>query len=1086
MNYRSKVRYSKLALGLAIALASAPAMAQQTSANVGGRITTAEQAVVAGAQVTITHVPSGTVSQAVTDANGRYAARGLRVGGPYIVTITKDGKTETVENVFLKLGEATQVDASFSVAADTVLEVVEVTASNFGSEVFSATAIGAGTTVTSDQISALPTIERSIQDFMRLDPRAVQTDKSRNEISIGGQNPRYNAIRVDGISTNDSFGLESNSLPTPRQPFSLDTIEEISVNVAAYDVAISGGVGGVINAVTKSGTNELKGSVYGLYRDNGMVRENTNGTPFSGFEDEQTYGFTLGGPIVKDKLFFFLNYEKFEQGAPGPSFGPVGSSASNIVNVTQANIDAIRSIASGYGFDAGSFSIAGADTTSEEVGLKIDWNINESHRMNLRYGKSDQSVANYPGFGTNSIALSTHAYQRDFGFDTYNIQLFSDWNEVFSTEAKVSYRDYSAVRTPVVNLPAIAVRVGNATVNFGTEENTHANILQTETWNAFFAGNLFLGDHEVKFGLEYENNDIYNLFGRRSNGVYSFDSIDDFRNGVSSRYQLFYPAAGNINNTAAVWGIETMGLFVQDTWFVNSNLTLTVGLRYDEPMVGDDPTYNSAAQAAFGFDNSKTIDGNGLFQPRVGFNYTFDSERRTQLRGGMGLFQGAAANVWLSNPFTNTGFGYIDYLFGSGITQFDPDPADQIDLIPAGARGGTQSIDFVDPDLGQPSVWKANLAFDHELPWMGLVASAELVLTDVKEAIFYQQLNLGSATAFGQDGRALYYNAQGLDPRCWLANGNNVATAAAVATGCARANPPTRTNPNVTYSSNAQNRFNRNRGFTDAIIARPTSKGGSEQLSLSLEKPFSAESNWYWRAAYTYTNATEVSPLTSSTSGSQWGNINTFNPNEEVEATSAYEIKDRISGVVSWRKDFFGDNTTTVSMFFEGRSGRPYSYVFDNDANGDGRFGNDLLYVPVGPGDVLFGSAAEEAAFWAYVGGDDYLNANRGRVVERNGARASWVNQFDLRISQEIPGFREGDKAEISLDILNVGNLLNKDWGRIEEIPFPINRGIVEFGGVDAATGKYVYRFNTPDDFRLYDDRGISRWSAQIGFRYRF
>ncbi len=1075
MSHSNRVRLSKLSLGLLVALAAAPVFAQSTSAGVSGQVMGADSQPVAGAEVTITHIDSGTVSRATTDASGRYVARGLRVGGPYTITVNKAGAgSDTEENVFLQLSQTNNVDARLNNDV-TTLGSVQVVGSQI-SDVFQSTKMGSGSNVTRGQIEALPSIERNLQDYARFDPRVTQTDKSRNEISIGGQNPRYNAIRVDGISTNDTFGLESNGLPTPKQPFSMDVIDEISVAVADYDVSISGGVGGVINAVTKSGTNDFKGSVYGLYRNSeDMVRKNTDGSAFSGFEDEKTYGFTLGGPIVKDKLFFFLNYEKFEQGAPGPSFGPIGSSASNIVNVTAADIAQIRSISSGYGFDAGDFSTSGADTTSEEIGLKIDWNISENHRMNFRYGRSDQSVANYPGFGSTQLALSSYAYQRDFGFETYNVQLFSDWSDTFSTEAKVSYRDYSAVRSPVSNLPAIAVRVGNATVNLGTEANTHANILETQTWNAYFAGNLYLGDHEVKFGADYENNDIYNLFGRNSKGVYRFDSIAQYAAGQSSSYRLFYPTGGNINNTAAIWGLETLGVFVQDTWNVNSNLTLTFGLRYDVPMVGDDPTYNAAAQTAFGFDNSKTLDDGGLIQPRFGFNYRFDSERPTQFRGGVGLFQGAAANVWLSNPFTNTGFGYVDYNFSRGINGFSANPDAQCALIPscvAGASGGTQSIDFIDPALGQPAIWKANLALDHELPWQGLVFSTEVIFSKVKEAIYYEHLNLGASTAIGQDGRALFWDAAGLSPTNWNSFGSQPSGA------------------------RVRNRNLANPNFTDVIIARPSSEGESKQLTVGLEKPFRT-SDWSWRLSYTFTDATEASPLTSSTSGSQWGNNSTFNPNENVAAPSLYEIRDRFSGTVSWRHAFFGDYKTSVAAFIESRTGRRFSYVFDNDANGDGRFGNDLLYIPKGPGDVVFGSPAEEAAYFAYAAGNDYLSARAGGLATRNGATAPWVNQIDLRISQELPGFMRGHKSEFWLDVLNVGNLLNKDWGQIDEAGFPGSLGVVEYGGIcgnganqPAAcagnAGKYVYRFNTPDTTRIYDDRGISRWSVQVGFKYKF
>jgi outer membrane receptor for ferrienterochelin and colicin len=1074
MTQRNRIRVSKLSLGLIVALAAAPVFAQSTSAGVGGQVLGADGQPVTGAEVTITHVESGTVSRATTDASGRYNARGLRVGGPYTISVNKAGAgTDVEEDVYLALNQVNTVDAQLNNDV-TTLATVEAIAVG-GSDVFSSTKMGAGSNVTREQIEAFPSIERNLQDYARLDPRVVQTDKSRNEISVGGQNPRYNAIRVDGISTNDAFGLESNGLPTPRQPFSMDTIDEISVDVANYDVIISGGTGGVINAVTKSGTNEFHGSVYGLYRDNSMVRENEDGSDFSGFEDETTYGMTFGGPLIKDRLFFFLNYEKYEQGAAGPNFGPIGSGASNIVDIERSDIEEVQRIAQTYGLDAGDYAVSGADTTGEEYGVKIDWNITDGQRFSFRYGTSEQSVAQFPDFFDDTISLDTHAYQRNYEFDTYTAQLFSDWSDNFSTEAKVSYRDYSAVRTPTSNTPEVEVQFGDNSILFGTEENTHANILETETLNAFFAGNLFLGDHTVKFGFDYEDNDIYNLFGRRTNGVYVFDSAADFEAGRPSSYRLFYPTGGNLDNMAAIWGMQNLGVFIQDTWAVSNNLTLTFGLRWDRPMLDDAPQFNQLAFDTFGFDNSATIDGNDLIQPRFGFNYTFDSERPSQLRGGIGLFQGAAANVWLSNPFTNTGFGYIDYNLSSGFPDDAPcmqpgqrcfvaDPNNQISLIPPGARTGTQAIDFVDPDLGQPSIWKANLAFDTELPWWGMVGAAELVVTSVKEAIYYQHLNLGDPTLVGQDGRLMYWNDPGYDPSRWNEFGGNI---------------------NPEGAPRVFNRSGANSSFSDAIIARPTNKGESQQLTLSLEKPFN-DTDWFWRLAYTYTNATEVSPLTSSTSGSQWGNNVALNPNDEVASTSSYEIRDRFSAAVSWRHAFFGNYNTSVSMFYEGRTGRPYSYVFDNDANGDSRFGNDLIYIPQGPGDVLFGSPEEEAAFWDFVAGDEYLSQNRGRVAERNGARGGWVNQFDIRVSQELPGFMEGHKSEIWVDVLNVGNLINKDWGQIEEMTFPFGRGVVEYGGIDPASGKYVYRFNNPDNLSIYDERGISRWSVQVGFRYKF
>ena len=1078
MTRHTSLHATRLALALAAALAAAPAMAQSMSAGVTGQLLDATGAPVAQAEVSIVHVESGTVSRVVTDANGRYNARGLRVGGPYRIVASKDGASAQLEDAaYLALNQVGTYNGRLGADVNT-LATVQVVGSSGGSDLFSTQKMGAGTHVGAEQLESFPSITRTLQDYARLDPRVVHTDKARNEISISGQNPRYNAIRVDGISVSDTFGLESNSMPSPRQPFSMDVIDAVAVDVASYDVTITGGVGGVINAVTKSGTNEFSGSLYGLYRDNDWSGKNDNRLRPTLFDSETTLGFTFGGPIVKDRLFFFANYEEYtgKQLFSGNSgFGPIGSGASRIIPIAQADIDEIIDIARNtWQFDPGSLDLPALDTTSTEKGIKLDWNITDTQRASFRYSRSEQDQAYLEGlWGNNALALNTHHYSKQYSLETFTAQLFSDWNDRFSTEAKVSYRDYWVERVPLANLPSISINLDGSFLKFGTEENTHANLLGTETWNAFFAGNLFLGDHTLKFGFDYERNDIYNLYGRRLNGVYEFtgtgatsadrvrSAIENFRSGVSSFYRLYYPRGGNRDNMASMMELENLGLFVQDTWAFNDNLTLTLGLRYDEPALAQSPYHNPRAQAAFGFDNRSTIDGNGLLQPRLGFNYTFDNARPTQLRGGVGLFQGASPAVWLSNAYTNYGRdAYVDFRYPFGLTDFSADPAAQCGLLPdcppATAAEGPEQVDFIDPDLGQPAVWKANLGFETELPWAGVVASVEGVWTKVKEAVWYQELNLGAPSRVGQDGRLIYWNAAGLDPSAWNQAGIGMGIDA---------------------------RSNRDRNFTNAVIARPTDLGESQQFTLALSKPFN-DSDWNWQVSYTYTDARDVNPLTSSTSTGQLSTLALYQANAPELATSSYEIKNRFSAALTWRKALFGDNHTMVSVFYDGRSGRPYSYTFDNDANGDG-YANDLLYIPAARGDVLFGSAAEEDAFWAYLEGDEYLRKHAGQVAQRNGARMPWVNQFDVRISQELPGFGKG-KAEIWLDILNVGNLVNRDWGRVEEIGWPWMRGIVEYGGIDQASGKYVYRFNSPDSTYIYDDKGISRWAAQIGFRYRF
>lgn len=1057
-----QMRVKRLAGALALVLATTtPAFAQNTSAQMTGRVTTEQGEALAGADVVIVHTPSGTTSRATTDAQGRFNARGLRVGGPYSVTVMRDGyQGETTENLFVNLGDSTPVMVDLAEAA-AQLDAVEVVASGEIS-VFSPDKMGAGTNVSQAQIRALPSIGRNIQDYVRLDPRVSQTDKQRGEISVGGQNTRFNAIKIDGVSTNDPFGLESNNLPTLRQPVSIDAIEEVQIAIAEYDTTLTGATGGIINAVTKSGTNEFGGSVYYVFRDNDWVRDNTNGTPFAGFQDEETYGVTFGGPLIKDTLFFFANYEQFTRNAPGPAFGPTGSGASNEVAITEAQIAEVQDIASSvWGFDAGTLDIPDAlKTDVEEYAIKLDWNINEDHRASYRYSKMEQTDPVLPGFGSRSLSLNSYWYNQVKTFESHVAQVYSDWSDTFSTEFKVSQRSYDSIADTFSDLPAIAVRIGSATLNLGTEQFRHQNILLTDETNFFGQGTWYLGDHQLKFGVDYTSNDIYNLFGRDLNGVYTFNSIADFRTGTPSAYTSRAATNGDVNSIAADWTFENLGVFVQDSWAVNYNLNLLFGFRYDTPMVDDAPISNPLTQTLYGLDNTQTIDGNGLFQPRFGFNYTFDAERPTQLRGGIGLFQGAAANVWLSNPFSNTGLNYVVRQQTAGSTVvFSPDPNNQ--PVPAGTSL-RQFIDIVSSDLEQPSVWKANLAFEHELPWYGVVASAEAILTQNETALYYQRLDFGNPTRSGQDGRMLYWNAAGYNPGNWSQNSSGAWVAA----------------------SSVQNRANRPSSIDSVQYALPTNKGESQQLTLALSKPMTE--NWGWMVAYTYTNATEVNPLTSSQASSNWNNNSIFQANEEIASQTNYTIRDRFSANLSYRHYFFENYATDFGLFYEGRSGKPYSWVFQNDMNGDGVV-NDLFYVPSGPGDVLFENADQEAAFFEFLAATPELSRYAGQVAGRNTERNEWVNQFDVRISQELPGFFGDNKAEIALDILNVGNLINKDWGQIEEIGFPSNRGVAYYGGIDPATGKYVYGFtNDVDASSLRDVTAESRWAAQLTFRYRF
>jgi hypothetical protein len=402
--------------------------------------------------------------------------------------------------------------------------------------------------------------------------------------------------------------------------------------------------------------------------------------------------------------------------------------------------------------------------------------------------------------------------------------------------------------------------------------------------------------------------------------------------------------------------------------------------------------------------------------------------------------------VWLSNSYSNNGRLFTTFQTATPGTNFSPDPFNQ----PRPTGSAVQTISLLSPNFHAPSVWKASLAFDHELPWMGLIASAEYIYLDVKDAVQFSHLNLGGPTGTLPDGRNAYWQ--------------NINTASG-------------------------SRFNRNRSFGDVILLRNTHDGKGSSLTLSLEKPFS--NSWAGRVGYSAGNATEANVGSSSVALSNWNSLSVYNANENRADTAATEIEHRFTAALSWRHNFFENLATSVSAFYEGRSGRPFSYTFSNDANGDGNAGNDLFYVPRDASDVIITDATQAANFWNYIASNEYLNSHRGQVVGRNGARSKWLNQIDLRFSQEVPGFWGDAKGEVWLDILNFTNLLNKKWGQIEEAPFNANGGqrlgVAQFGGVDPTTGKYIYRFPAAaSNMVTKDNTGESRWAVQVGLRYSF
>ncbi len=1113
----SRIRARLLPLAITTLLAATPAFAQVTSSAISGRVLDSNGQPVAGATVTIVHEPSGTTKVTTTGPDGRYVAQGLRVGGPFEVTATKDGlPSAEQDNVYLQLAQESAINltmpAGASVSEATTLGQVTVTASAIA-QIFSPDNKGISTNVSAREIESTPTPDRSIQNIVRLDPRIVITDRERGEFSALGQNSRYNNVTVDSVSANDPFGLNANGLPTLSTPISQDTIEEYNISTANYDAAIRRGVGANVNAVTKSGTNDFHGSVYYVFQNQDMIGKNENDAKYTAFDRNWTGGATLGGPIIQDKLFFFLSVEKSVKVGAGSPYGPEDSgAASPIAGLSSAEVQQVIDAAKAVGLpDPGGYGGGNTNLEDKRYLGKIDWNITNDHRASFTYSQTKETKPVIRGSDT-QLVLSSGWYTTDVDSKSYALHFYDDWSDNFSSQASVSYAKFDQLRGPYNGVASPSVTVYPSTysdrnsVQFGTEYSSQANVLRTRTTNFAWAGTYFAGDHAIKGGFDYERDDVYNLFLQNYYGSYTFEDsadinpdtgnpytgLENFLRGEYYQYRYNRPADGlGLNDVAASFVTKQWGVFLQDTWQVTDALSVQYGVRVDIPLVDDKPIYNAdfaadpvpgsydpvthtgtPATGGFGRTNQTTIDGNREVQPRMSFNYNFDTERATQLRGGAGLFISNPPTVWIGNIYSNSGATQTQFncgptqsgpCSGTDLPEFSPDPLNQNDGV---AGSGAQTVNTLSPGFQLPSVWKFSLGLDKELPWWGLVATVDYEHIKVRNAILYENYNTGAPTATLPDGRQSFYKDISLNPR----------------------------------DSGQRNRYLANKDFTsNTINLANTHRGKGDSLALSLKKPFS--SDWTGMFAFTWSRTTEVNPGTSSTASSNYGKNYIVNPNEDVASPSNYSIPRRVLASLNWRHSFFGDYATSASILYDGHNAAPYSWTFGNDANGDG-LTNDLVYIPE-PGQVEFreGTSPEKIAqFYDYIERNDYLRDHQGGIAGRNGDRAGWINQIDLSFSQEIPGIFKGNKGIVKLDVYNFTNLLNKHWGIEKRVDFPGGRPLADYYGVNTATGKYIYDIsgsNYTDANGNYSPRAIptyvnngddlaQRWSVLLTVKYTF
>jgi hypothetical protein len=1024
--------------------------AQETTAQLGGVVLDGEGNAIAGADVVVLHVPSGTSRAAVTNASGQFVVTGLRVGGPYTVTASARGmQGGAVENVYAELGRRANV--SLVVAPAAVLAEVEITAAGTAG-----TAIGVGTEFTAETIASAPSINRDLKGTLRIDPKAWVDPTNSDALEVAGVNNRYNSVTVDGVRQSDDFGLNNNGYPTQYSPISLDAVEAVSLQTAPFDVQYSNFTGATINVVTKSGTNEFDGSLYYYTYDDSLVGNKSKDRKFDFAFDEEKYGATLRGPILKDRLFFSLGYEKLDRKAP-QDYGPTGSGAA--IEVPGISVDEYNQIIQitrdVYDYDPGT-TLSNLPEEDEKIFAKIDWNITDNQRASFSYQRTEGNQIIQTNNSASGRDLSTPSdwYNRAITMDSYSLQWFADWTDVFSTEVKVARKEVETLQDSLLGVNFANFRVltgapGGGEVFIGPDVFRQANYLTNDLDTIKLKGSLFLGDHTVTVGYEREMLDIFNLFVPRSTGEYYFSSIADYQARRASRLDYSNAYTNDADDGAADFGYNVDSFYIQDSWRLTSEFELQAGIRYDVYSSGDKPLYNENFENRYGFDNQETLDGRDLLMPRVGFNWQADES--TLVRGGVGLFGGGSPNVWVSNSFSNDGVIVVSQSIRSGDELLNVDgyniPQSVLDRHTTLRNDGPVNALF--PSFEIPSKWRYNLGVEH---WFesGWQLSADLLYSRTKDAVLWQDIRLvqiGTAP----DGRPIY-------------------------------------GPNPVNDS-------RSASVQDIVLGN-TDKGEETIFTLGLQKA------WETRAGsvdlylgYAHTDAQDVNPGTSSTASSNWDNVAVYDPNNPELSTSNYEIEHMFKLALNWKKAFFSDAYTSAGLFLERRSGRPYSYTFARNGAtfGDPRQNSrqrHLFYVPeVNDPLVRYSSPEFEAAVNDFIEGSQ-LSRYRGEISPRNAFNSPWVTTADLRLAQEIPLGWKDLRAVLTLDIENLANLINNDWGQLSQVSFNYTAPVL-VANIDDTTGQYVYspiNSNDPVPQKAFQSTSAlpSVWRIQLGFRIEF
>jgi hypothetical protein len=982
-----KSKFNRVALAVAMTVGlSTAAMAQETSSSIRGSISGPQGNPAAGTVVTVKHVPTGSIKTITVGANGQFNLSGLRVGGPYEITMDSDKFDDTViSDVFLSLGEPLALNYTLAAASD--IEVIQVSASQMSVSAFGQ--MGPSATFDLASLETAPTINRNITDIIRIDPRVYVNEMSgdSNPVQCVGKSNRANSLTVDGVKMNDSFGLSSNGYPTTRMPFSYDAIEQVTVEIAPFDVVYSGFTGCNINAVTKSGTNEVHGGVFFDYGSDALQGDSLEGDSISAPSyNDKRYGFNVGFPLLKDTLFGFVSYEKYE-GASIFSRGTQGSGAINEISLSQEDLQEIIDISNDlYQYDPGTVPTSMPED-DEKLLVKLDWNINEDHRLSYTYNYNDGFYIAQSDGDSDEFELSNHLYESGAELQSHVFSLYSDWTDKFSSEIRVSHLDLDGRQVSLENKSGqiggsdfgeirIAVENENGEsvdVYLGGDDSRQANDLDYDVFGLILRGYYsFDNGHDLTFGYENESLNVFNVFVQHTETEMRFNSIEDFRSGNPSAIYYNNAPSGDPEDAAADWSYQVHAAYLEDTFDIG-DLTLTLGLRYDWYTSSDKPEENTEFTADYGFSNTANLDGAGLLQPRIGFNYYLNDS--TELRGGLGLFSGGNPNVWLSNNYSNNNvlqfgargrdYGYTDgsrSLFDDDVVYLGAEdgvpvgpgyaiPSELYEAVEAG-EGSNNEINYLDPDFDIPSELKFSLGITHATEDDYVIQADLLISRTQNQAITLR----GDLEQVGTtDAGYPIYESPRLD---------------------------------------------------SFVLTNSDTDSTSYTVSFGVMKEYDNGINL--TAGYAYNHAEDVQPQTSSVAFSNYQYRAFTDPQEQVSSLSDYNIEHRFTVSMSYDLELVDGYPTTFGAFGLIQSGKPFSYTYSySDSN------SVYGYTP-------------------------YLDSNNVLPMgnERNGEDGHWWNKVDLRITQALPGFMEGHSASAFIVFDNFTNFLNDDWGIARQVSY--------------------------------------------------